>query len=349
MTESAPHRIRTTLMFAIAVALLIVGMSFTGPFFIHVEPESAASDFRPASLPPPAKRASEDDSPRAPVKRAWSTKSVEKVVSCADCEAAQCSMSQSGCDSIGGAVAGVRRSELCHRVVNCVHETGCASATGNVSDCLCGEGVALSACASRSLADLTGECKAVMAAGLESTSLAEVATRFSDPVYPTGAAVQLIQCGQSLCSASCGFGHNSNALESADADARQRACTACQTAQPICNARRIACENVTGDVHGVPKSELCRQVIDCIHDTNCVSAEGSVSDCICGQNVDVGECQTKQFSELAGACKDVIAAGLESTDVAEMAARFGDPDFAAGLATQAVQCEQVFCAESCGL
>jgi hypothetical protein len=102
-----------------------------------------------------------------------------------------------------------------------------------------------------------------------------------------------------------------------------------------------------GDVNGVPKSQLCNDVLNCIRSSRCASATGNASDCICGQGVDVGVCAGQSFANVTGVCKDAIAAGAESTLMTDISNRLGDPAYATGRAIQLIQCDQVFCPVDC--
>ena len=53
------------------------------------------------------------------------------------------------------------------------------------------------------------------------------------------------------------------------------------------------------------------------------------------------------LSAVTGACKDIIATGAESTVMTDISNRLGDPTYATGLAIQLIQCDQVFCADTC--
>jgi hypothetical protein len=357
-TQSSPQkasevRVHRTALFAFVVLLITIAIAFTGPFFVGGDSHSE-TDFRTAIALPNRAKPPEASRPRA---RACDPRTgacgrgaggAGSTRTCEECETARCSVPRSSCDNASEKVNGVLQSELCHQVLGCIRKSGCAAATGNVSDCICGEGIGLTACANQTLEQATGACKDIIATASESTSLSVIATRFADPTCATGLAFQLVQCNQSQCARACGFGASDATNEdSAATDDLERKCAACQAAQPICNARKLACDNAAGDIHGIPKSELCREVIDCIRDSGCASADGSASDCICGENVDVGECQGKSLSELTGRCKDVISAGLGTTDLGEIAVRFGDPEYATGLAVQLIQCEQTFCEGSC--
>jgi phage tail sheath gpL-like len=109
------------------------------------------------------------------------------------------------------------------------------------------------------------------------------------------------------------------------------------------------CNNITGTVNGVAKSDLCKQVLACVRMTKCASASGtfSPSDCICGTGADVSVCAGQTLDQVTGACKAIIAQGAESTLLTDVSVRLGDPAYATGLAIRLVQCDQRFCATDC--
>lgn len=126
------------------------------------------------------------------------------------------------------------------------------------------------------------------------------------------------------------------------------ACTTCEAGNDVCAMRATACSTATGNTaSGMPKSVVCQQVLDCIRTSKCASATGSASDCICGPGADVGVCAGKAFADVTGACKDIIATGADSQMLTDISNRLGDPQYATGLAIQLIQCDQIFCADSC--
>jgi hypothetical protein len=105
------------------------------------------------------------------------------------------------CDNIAGTIGGVAKSAICHQVIDCVRTTKCASAgdTDSPSDCLCGVNADVDMCASQTIDQVTGACKAIIATGTEATTLADMTTRLGDPDYATGLAMRLILCDQRFC------------------------------------------------------------------------------------------------------------------------------------------------------
>jgi hypothetical protein len=127
------------------------------------------------------------------------------------------------------------------------------------------------------------------------------------------------------------------------------ACDTCELANSTCSTRQMDCNNITGTVNGVAKSDLCKQVLSCVRTTKCASASGtfSPSDCICGTGADVSVCAGQTLDQVTGACKAIIAQGAESTLLTDVSVRLGDPAYATGLAIRLVQCDQRFCATDC--
>jgi hypothetical protein len=94
------------------------------------------------------------------------------------------------------------------------------------------------------------------------------------------------------------------------------------------------------------KSALCKQILACMHANHC--AKDHATDCLCGTNADPNVCFAGTYQAMTGACKELIAAGGESTSMAELALRFTDPVFALGAAYSVIEtCDQAFCATEC--
>lgn len=126
-------------------------------------------------------------------------------------------------------------------------------------------------------------------------------------------------------------------------------CTACELSKQFCTKLSDDCSALTGEINGVAKSKLCLDVAACVEDTQCASHNGSESpsDCLCGAGVDVGVCSTQTITDLQGQCKDIIAAGAESTSVVDIITRLRDPAFAVGRAMWLSLCEARLCVGAC--
>jgi len=104
---------------------------------------------------------------------------------------------------------------------------------------------------------------------------------------------------------------------------------------------------------GVPKAALCRQIVDCMHSSHCAAPNASgistPSDCFCGTDVHPNTCfNGGTYADTFGKCRDLIAAGCESTTISEIAMRFFNPQYAAGAAEAVVEiCDGNFCAKEC--
>lgn len=269
-----------------------------------------------------------------------------------------CGQRLSECYNMPGQINGTPKSQLCSNILECMRTTACAtdSSTDSPSDCFCGQDVDVGVCANTPLNQLTGECRDLIAAGAESTNPLDVSIRMGDPTYATGLAMRALQCQMRFCQ-NCPVdiddsmppnnfppppetGWGTSATE----------CQACEQSNPTCAQRAMDCDTLTGEVAGVSKAQLCRDVISCVRSTHCVSdsATDSASDCFCGLNVDVGECSTKQLSQLTGECKGVIAQAAEADSVLDITTRLGDPEYAVGRAMRLILCDQRFCALTCG-
>jgi hypothetical protein len=98
---------------------------------------------------------------------------------------------------------------------------------------------------------------------------------------------------------------------------------------------------------GVPKAQLCRKILDCVHTTHCAK-EFNATDCLCGKNADPNVCFAASLAAATGTCKDLMAAGGESASMADLATRFSDPTFAVGAADAVIEtCDYLACAREC--
>jgi hypothetical protein len=97
----------------------------------------------------------------------------------------------------------------------------------------------------------------------------------------------------------------------------------------------------------MPRSQLCRQIVDCIHRTHCAKTFNA-TDCLCGKDVNPDECFAGTFASTTGACKELFAAGGESTSMEILADRFSDPTFAVGVADTVLEtCDFQACWREC--
>jgi hypothetical protein len=125
------------------------------------------------------------------------------------------------------------------------------------------------------------------------------------------------------------------------------ACEACEMANALCGPRLDACRNATGSVNGVPKSQLCQDVVSCVRRTKCTTqATGAyvAADCLCGPGADFDMCLASTLPNVTGACKNEISAAAESANLADIGGRFTDDLYAVGLAFQLLSCDSAFCA-----
>lgn len=141
-------------------------------------------------------------------------------VECQECRAANCSAFQGYLDVQGlcigtdvswyvdnfGATPPPEYHQLCDALVTCMRETGCAydpGATGDtMPDCYCGPGVSTEDCIKG--IGVSGVCQTEWEEAALSTDPMEVAVRFTDGSYASGAAYFLTYCDASLCRDACG-------------------------------------------------------------------------------------------------------------------------------------------------
>ena len=97
----------------------------------------------------------------------------------------------------------------------------------------------------------------------------------------------------------------------------------------------------------VPRADLCKQLLDCEHKTQC--AANQITDCLCGAGVDPVVCfPTQSLDQADGACKDLIAAAAETTVLTEIATRISDASYAVGAAHAIIEsCDYQSCFNPC--
>jgi hypothetical protein len=98
---------------------------------------------------------------------------------------------------------------------------------------------------------------------------------------------------------------------------------------------------MAGPAAGQPRQRLCYELLDCVYDTNCAAADPI--DCYCGTSG--AACQTGGAN---GLCRAEIERSFESTAFGDIAARFGDPSFAGGVAIIRVDGSRAACGSACG-
>ncbi len=96
-----------------------------------------------------------------------------------------------------------------------------------------------------------------------------------------------------------------------------------------------------GPAAGLSRFALYNEVLDCVRDTKCASNTGL--DCYCG-TASSEECDTGKGN---GLCKAQIERGLETLNPAEIATRFSNALFGAGLALARINCDRMECHEKC--
>ena len=100
---------------------------------------------------------------------------------------------------------------------------------------------------------------------------------------------------------------------------------------------------------GVPKAQLCNEVLDCVRDSGCAVDNSrppfSPIKCYCG-TASVVDCQNGLGN---GVCKAEIERGLETTVFGQILQRLKSPQFGGGLAIARVDCDAQICKAPCGL
>lgn len=118
-----------------------------------------------------------------------------KKTACELCEETSCDATIAGCASLTGA-----DKTACEALVACMRTSACA-ATGDAQPCYCGTASDI-ACLS---GQANGACKSQVETAAKSTSSEDIATRFVDPDYPLGRAVNLLSCDFESCRTQCGL------------------------------------------------------------------------------------------------------------------------------------------------
>ena len=89
--------------------------------------------------------------------------------------------------------------------------------------------------------------------------------------------------------------------------------TNCPDSRARCNAL-VGMTEKGSPIPVTPKAQLCNKILDCVHTTHCAK-EFNVVDCLCGKGVTADACFAGTFDDTKGACKDIMAAGGESTSM----------------------------------
>ena len=77
-------------------------------------------------------------------------------------------------------------------------------------------------------------------------------------------------------------------------------------------------------------------------------AQTAATDCLCGPGADPNVCFSGAFDAMTGPCRELIAAGAESTNTTDLAVRFSQQEFAIGAAVAVIEiCDQLVCSAEC--
>ena len=113
------------------------------------------------------------------------------------CVASQCGGDDGlGCDALTDA----NKKALCNTLFACVRRTSCAVDSAAV--CWCGSDVDPNTCASTPGA-AHGPCMAEEVAAAETTVLADISARYTNPAFASGAVHNRIACEKDLCATVC--------------------------------------------------------------------------------------------------------------------------------------------------
>lgn len=139
------------------------------------------------------------------------------------------------------------------------------------------------------------------------------------------------------CSADCEIEPPPALCEAAPTDECDTCgCTACADEMEACNdVEGVAAE---GPGAGIPKAELCQQVVQCAQRSDCLGSE-----CYCG-DLDLFVCLT--FGP-QGPCQREISAAAESNDPITVSARQATEGFAIAAASAVSVCSEAECSQAC--
>jgi hypothetical protein len=127
-------------------------------------------------------------------------------------------------------------------------------------------------------------------------------------------------------------------------------CFACENEPSTCQDF-VDCGQVAGNAAagtpgaGIPRLNLCNEVLDCVRDSGCAAGGRAPILCYCG-TANISDCQNGLAN---GACKAELERGLESVSFAQITQRLKNPQFGGGLAMVRIDCDQVACNVPCGL
>ncbi|MET0790994.1 MAG: hypothetical protein ABW061_05690 [Polyangiaceae bacterium] len=126
-------------------------------------------------------------------------------------------------------------------------------------------------------------------------------------------------------------------------------CFACENSVNTC-LDFVDCSQISGNAGagtpaaGVPKANLCNEVLDCVRDSGCAAGNGIIK-CYCG-TAGTNDCQNGLAN---GVCKTQIERGLETLTFAQIAQRIKNPQYGGGIAGARIDCDQQACKTECNL
>jgi len=127
------------------------------------------------------------------------------------------------------------------------------------------------------------------------------------------------------------------------------ACLACDQATECVDF--VDCFQLSGSAAvgtpaaGIPKANLCNEVLDCVRDSGCASGGNAPIKCYCG-TANATDCQNGLAN---GVCKAELERGLETVAFGQISQRLKNVAYGGGIAMARIDCEQTVCKSECGL
>ena len=128
------------------------------------------------------------------------------------------------------------------------------------------------------------------------------------------------------------------------------ACFACENTPDTCidfvDCFQLSGNGATGTPGaGIPKAQMCNEVLDCVRDSGCAAGGNAPIKCYCG-TANASDCQNGLAN---GACKAELERGLETVAFAQISQRLKSPQFGGGVAMARIDCDQTACKAPCNL
>ena len=225
-------------------------------------------------------------------------------------------------NAMTGPATGSKKSDLCHSLLACYKQTGCAKDKNFLKDCYCGTASATD-CSTPGKAD--GPCSEAIAGASEDRAFAKITLRAVSPQFAVGVASDLLfKCDRGACANECVLG---------------KAQTECQKCSGAVGFEAMAACYANANADPSLSAPLCSAALECAHRTGCaLNGVGScygvvVSSTLASQ----GPC----FAELSAAGKD-----LTPQQISQVLLNTGAPGTLGAVASELIQ-ESTFCADTC--